>query len=393
MKQILLKKGKEISLQRKHPWVFSGAVAKEDEGIENGEHVEVLDSKQRFLGIGHYQNYGSIRVRILSFVSQSINTEFWSIRIALARSVREEQGLPNETTNIYRLIHGEGDFCPGLIIDVYGSVAVIQCHTMGMYRERKSIKEALIEVFKDKLSAIYDKSADVLKNVEGLKNEYLFQSNQMTHASTLENDIVYAIDWEQGQKTGFFIDQRVNREYVQHFSKGKRVLNTFCYSGGFSLAALKGGAEYVLSVDSSADALKSLEGNLKLNPFVKPDRHDFKQADVIKTLKDIPGEFDCIILDPPAFAKSRKAKHKAVQAYKRLNKIALERIAPGGILFTFSCSQVIDKMLFRNSVTAAAIEVGRNVRIIKQLEQPGDHPVNVYHPEGEYLKGLILYVE
>jgi 23S rRNA (cytosine1962-C5)-methyltransferase len=393
MKAIKLKSGKEISLKRRHPWVFSGAIAQADDNIAEGEKVSVLSSSGELLGIGHFQPQGSISARILTFSNEKIDAKFWVKRINSALEARKSQGIFSEETSIFRLIHGEGDFLPGLIIDIYGDTAVIQCHTLGMHLETETISQALQQVFGDSLKAIYDKSGDLLKNHEHILNRYLFQQENTSPAVYLEHGIAYSIDWERGQKTGFFIDQRENRLKLQQYCKGKKVLNTFCYSGGFSLAALKAGAEKVVSVDSSAEALKSLEVNLTLNSFVVPKRHESLQADVIKTLKEIPGDFEVIVLDPPAFAKNRKSKHQAVQAYKRLNKVALERIASGGILFTFSCSQVIDKELFRNSITAAAMEVNRNIRIIDQLHQPGDHPVNICHPEGEYLKGLVVHVE
>ncbi|GAB3666330.1 class I SAM-dependent rRNA methyltransferase [Echinicola sediminis] len=389
--RITLKKGKEVSLKRKHHWVFSGAIANSPSDLSNGQLVSVYSSKGEFLGIGHYQN-GSISVRIISFEKRVIDGQFWEEKLQAAYRMRTKIGLTeSQSTTVYRLVHGEGDQLPGLIIDFYNGTAVIQAHSIGMYQHCQEISQALQKVYGDSLKAVYDKSAESLsKSQVQAENHFLFGSPKTN--IVLEHGAKYEIDWEKGQKTGFFIDQRENRKLLGNYSEGKKVLNTFCYSGGFSIAALQAGAKEVHSVDISAKAIELTEKNLQLNEGLE-GKHASKVADVIKYIREIDQDYDVIVLDPPAFAKNMKARHNAVQAYKRLNAEALKHIQPGGILFTFSCSQVVDKQLFAHTITAAAIEVGRNVKILEYLSQPADHPINIYHTETEYLKGLVLYVE
>ncbi len=389
--KLILQKGKEVSLFRKHHWVFSGALAKKEEGIQNGDLVSVYSSKNDFLGIGHYA-LGSIMVRIISFEERAIDSTFWTEKIRAAHAVREALHLTQQKeTTVYRLVHGEGDGLPGLIIDYYNGTAVIQAHHIGMHQHLQAITEALRAVYGKQLKGVYDKSGETLPKAEAVpSNEWLWGKAETDLVK--EYGAAYKIDWEKGQKTGFFIDQRENRKLVASYSKGKKVLNTFCYSGGFSVLALQEGAAEVHSVDISQKAIDLTEENVALNAGFK-GKHQSIVADVVKYIREIGDDFDLIILDPPAFAKSLKARHNAVQAYKRLNAEALRKIKPGGILFTFSCSQVVDKRLFANTITAAALESKRNVRILHQLSQPADHPINCFHPETEYLKGLVLYVE
>jgi len=387
---IKLHKGKEISVFRKHHWIFSGAIAEKEESLQNGDLVQVHSQKGEFLAIGHFQ-YGSIMVRIISFTQELIDGEFWAKKLQEAYHVRESLSLTdNDQTNVYRLVHGEGDGLPGLIIDYYNGTAVIQTHHIGMFKQGKEIALALQKVFAEKLQAVYDKSAETLPKNSGVENRLLYGTPQTNLVN--EYGCQYEIDWEKGQKTGFFVDQRENRNLLASYSKGKKVLNTFCYSGGFSVAALKAGASEVHSVDISSKAIELTEKNVALNPGFY-GKHQSVVADVVKYIREIADDFDIIVLDPPAFAKNIKARHNAVQAYKRLNAEALKRIKTGGILFTFSCSQVVDKFLFANTITAAALEAGRSVRILHYLSQPGDHPINIFHTESEYLKGLVLYVE
>lgn len=388
--KIKLLKGKEISVYRKHHWIFSGAIAQKDENLQNGELVQVFSDKDEFLGIGHFQN-GSIMVRLISFKEVTINEEYWTERIQKAYQVRESLGLTNnDETNVYRLVHGEGDGLPGLIIDFYNGTAVIQTHHVGMFKHVKEIAIALQKVYGNQLEAVYDKSAETLPKNIGVENRLLWGKPNTNLVQ--EYGCTYEIDWEKGQKTGFFVDQRENRNLLAKYSKGKKVLNTFCYSGGFSVAALKAGATEVHSEDISAKAIELTDKNVDLNSGFT-GKHKSTVADVVKYIREIDLDFDIIVLDPPAFAKNLKARHNAVQAYKRLNAEALKRIKSGGILFTFSCSQVVDKQLFANTIIAAAMETGRNVRILHYLSQPGDHPINIFHTETEYLKGLVLYVE
>ncbi|MDF2159312.1 class I SAM-dependent rRNA methyltransferase [Algoriphagus sp. CAU 1675] len=389
--KIILKKGKEISLKRRHHWVFSGAIAQMEPNLESGQLVEVLSSNKEFLGIGHFSN-GSIMVRIISFEKREINQSFWNEKIASAYSLRKSLGLTeNPETNVYRLIHGEGDLLPGLIVDFYNGTAVIQAHHIGMHQHVSEVAQAIQNTYGDKLSGVFDKSAETLpKNLGISSNEWIIGKPETDLVQ--EYGATYRIDWEKGQKTGFFIDQRENRKLLASYSKDKKVLNTFCYSGGFSVLSLLEGAAEVHSVDISPKAIELTEENINLNSQIK-EKHESKVADVVKYIREIGDDYDIIVLDPPAFAKNIKARHNAVQAYKRLNAEALKKIKTGGILFTFSCSQVVDKALFTHTITAAALESGRKVKILHQLSQPADHPINIFHPETEYLKGLVLFVE
>jgi len=389
--KVILQKGKEHSLRRKHHWVFSGAIARHEEGILPGNLVSVYSSKNEFLGIGHFAQ-GSIMVRILSFEEREIDVEFWKEKLGQAYAVRKALQLTDqEYTSIYRLVHGEGDGLPGLIIDYYQGTAVIQAHTLGMHTQVTQITEALKLLYKSSLEGVFDKSAETLpKSGEQVENTWVW--GKAKSAVVKEYGASYAIDWEKGQKTGFFIDQRENRKLVAEYAKGKKVLNTFCYSGGFSVLALLEGAKEVHSVDISPKAIALTEENIALNGGVE-GKHKSIVADVVKYIRDIGDDYDMIVLDPPAFAKNLKARHNAVQAYKRLNAEALKKIKKGGILVTFSCSQVVDKQLFTHTLTAAALESNRNVRILHQLSQPPDHPISSFHPETEYLKGLVLYVD
>ncbi|MFD2035925.1 class I SAM-dependent rRNA methyltransferase [Belliella marina] len=390
--KIILLKNKEISILRKHHWIFSGAIATRDNDLKNGQLVQVISAKDQFLGIGHFQN-GSIMVRMISFVEEPIDRLFWQKKIKSAFAVRQSIGLTdNEETSVYRLVHGEGDGLPGLIIDYYNGTAVIQAHSIGMHQHIEGISQALREVYGKKLSAIYDKSAETLpKNISGIENKLIFGEPQTNLVK--EYGCVYEIDWEKGQKTGFFVDQRENRHLFGKYSAGKKVLNTFCYSGGFSVSALKAGAKEVHSIDISAKAIELTDRNVALNASEFKGEHQSIVADVVKYIKEIEQDYDVIVLDPPAFAKNIKSRHNAVQGYKRLNAEAFKHIKSGGILFTFSCSQVVDKQLFANTITAAALESGRNIRILHYLSQPSDHPINIFHQETEYLKGLVVYVE
>lgn len=395
LKSIVLNKGKEASLTRRHPWLFSGAINRiisdNGEAPAIGELVEVVDYKNNFLALGYFSE-GTIAVRIVSFVKTAINQTFWNNKVQAAYDVRKSLNLTDNTsTNMYRLMHAEGDGVPGLIIDFYNGTAVIQAHAIGIYNALDEISKALQKVYGDQLIAIYNKSAESLSKQtnEEVPNEYIYQ-NGKPQLIGLEYGNQFNLDWINGQKTGFFLDQRENRKLIADFSKNKKVLNTFCYSGGFSVFALKAGAKEVHSVDSSQKAIDLTDGNIKLN---KLKNHQSFVSDTMDYLKENTIDYDVIILDPPAYAKNQKAKHNAIQGYKRLNTMALKQIKPGGILFTFSCSQAVHRKLFYDTITAAAIEVGRNIRVLHHLSQPADHPVNIYHPEGEYLKGLVLYVE
>jgi 23S rRNA (cytosine1962-C5)-methyltransferase len=400
MHKIILKKGKEEPVRRFHPWIFSGAIFKmipdDEKGkIEEGDVVQVIDFKGNTLAIGYY-NDGSIAVRIISFEALEINQNFWNAKIQNAYNFRSRLGLTHsQSTTCYRLIHAEGDGLPGLIVDIYGAVAVIQCHAIGIHRQIECLKTALIQVFGGALKAIYDKSFETLppqySSQISLKNSYIF-GEMAVPLVVSENDCQFAIDWETGQKTGFFIDQRDNRALLSRYAKDKTVLNAFCYSGGFSVYALKAGAKSVDSVDVSQRAIDLTDKNVLLNN-VSQTEHRSVTADVLQFLKDNKNKYDVMIVDPPAFAKTIAKRHNAVQAYKRLNAMALRQITEGGILFTFSCSQVVDKQLFYDTIVAASIEAGRKVRVMHSMTQPADHPVNIFHPEGSYLKGLVLYVE
>ena len=391
-KKVYLKPGKEESLKRFHPWVFSGAIAKVEGEPEEGEIVDVYTSKKEFIACGHFQ-IGSIAVRVLSFRQEEIGHDFWKHRLEVALDLRRSLNLvDNPENNTYRLVHGEGDNLPGLIIDVYGQTAVMQAHSAGMHVYRMEIADALSEVMGDIVKHIYYKSETTLPYKADLGPENGFIKGGSPENVALENGLKFHVDWLKGQKTGFFVDQRENRHLLERYSKGRNVLNMFCYTGGFSFYAMRGGANLVHSVDSSAKAIDLTNQNVELN-FPGDERHQAFAEDAFKYLDRMGDQYDLIILDPPAFAKHRDALRNALRGYSKLNAKAFEKIKPGGILFTFSCSQVVDKKDFRNAVFTAAAQSGRSVRILHQLTQPGDHPVNIYHPEGEYLKGLVLYVE
>lgn len=391
-KNIYLKKGKEESLKRFHPWVFSGAIAKMDEGIVEGEIVRVITSTGDFIAVGHYQ-IGSIAVRVLSFHDVAIDDEFWCSRLDSALKMRIAVGIAdNAANNTYRLVHGEGDNLPGLVIDCYGETAVMQAHSVGMHVNRMEVAQALSRVMGDRLKNIYYKSETTLPFKADLGQENGFILGGDADNVAVENGLKFHIDWLRGQKTGFFVDQRENRSLLEHYAKGKSVLNMFCYTGGFSVYAMRGDAKLVHSVDSSAKAIELTNENVNLN-FPDDSRHEAFCEDAFKYLDDHDQQYDLIVLDPPAFAKHRAALRNALKGYTRLNVKGFQRIKHGGILFTFSCSQVVTKDNFRNAVFTAAAQAGRKVRILHQLHQPADHPINIYHPEGEYLKGLVLYVE
>ena len=392
-KKVYLKPGKEESLKRFHPWVFSGAIARVEGEPEEGEIVDVYTSKKEFIACGHFQ-IGSIAVRVLSFVQETIDHEFWVRKLAVAKDLRVALGLiGNPQNNTYRLVHGEGDNLPGLIIDVYDHTAVMQAHSSGMHVYRMEIADALSEVMGDVIENIYYKSETTLPfKADLLSTENGFIKGGSPENVAMENGLKFHVDWLKGQKTGFFVDQRENRHLLERYAKGRNVLNMFCYTGGFSFYAMRGGANLVHSVDSSAKAIDLTNENVELN-FPGDARHKAYAEDAFKYLDRMGDQYDLIILDPPAFAKHRDALRNALRGYTKLNAKAFEKIRPGGILFTFSCSQVVNKENFRNAVFTAAAQSGRSVRILHQLTQPGDHPVNIYHPEGEYLKGLVLYVE
>lgn len=392
-KKVYLKPGKEESLKRFHPWVFSGAIARVEGEPEEGEIVDVYTSKKEFIACGHFQ-IGSIAVRVLSFVQETIDHAFWVRKLSVAKDLRVALGLiGNPQNNTYRLVHGEGDNLPGLIIDVYDHTAVMQAHSAGMHVYRMEIADALSEVMGDVIQNIYYKSETTLPfKADLLSTENGFIKGGSPENVAMENGLKFHVDWLKGQKTGFFVDQRENRHLLERYAKGRNVLNMFCYTGGFSFYAMRGGANLVHSVDSSAKAIDLTNENVELN-FSGDPRHKAYAEDAFKFLDRMGDQYDLIILDPPAFAKHRDALRNALRGYTKLNAKAFEKIRPGGILFTFSCSQVVNKENFRNAVFTAAAQSGRSVRILHQLTQPGDHPVNIYHPEGEYLKGLVLYVE
>lgn len=391
-KNIYLKKGKDESLKRFHPWVFSGAIAHMDDGIEEGDIVRVITNSGDFIALGHYQ-IGSIAVRVLSFDDIVIDDEFWKQRLAAALLMRQCAGIAdNPENNTFRLVHGEGDNLPGLVIDCYGKTAVMQAHSVGMHVCRDVIARQLVEVMGSRIENVFYKSETTLpfKADLGQENGFIYGGSDDNVA--VENGLKFHVDWLKGQKTGFFVDQRENRKLLEHYAKGKTVLNMFCYTGGFSFYAMRGNAKVVHSVDSSAKAIELTNANVELN-FPGDKRHHAFCEDAFKFLDSAENKYDLIILDPPAFAKHRAALHNALKGYTRLNVKAFEKIKKGGLLFTFSCSQVVTKDNFRNAVFTAAALAGRNVRILHQLHQPADHPINIYHPEGEYLKGLVLYVE
>lgn len=386
---LTITKGKEQSILRKHPWVFSGAIADETTELQDGDLVCLTTKKQQVLGIGHFQ-HATIAVRMLSFDYETIDQAFYERRLQNAFELRKRIGLLRADNNIFRLCHGEGDQLPGLIIDYYAGVAVIQCHSIGMYKQVELIAAALVQVLGKDLKAIYSKSSDTLPKRQEVQDAYLYGALEVPHLA-LENGVKYHIDWINGQKTGFFIDQRENRALLGKYAQGKKVLNTFCYSGGFSLQALNNNAELVHSLDSSKKAIALTDGNVALNGF--ESKHASIVDDAMDYMKDLPEDYDIIVLDPPAFAKHRDKRHQAIQGYKRLNAHAIRQIKPGGFIFTFSCSQVVDTQLFTNTVIAAAIEAGRSCRILEQLHQPADHPIQAFHPEGAYLKGLVIQID
>ena len=397
MDKVILRPRREESILRFHPWVFSGAIARIVGTPAEGDLVTVYSSDDRYLATGHYQ-IGSIAVRILSFDEDPLAPDFWEKMVRRAFQVRVACGLHgSETTNCYRLVHGEGDGLPGLIIDYYDGVCVLQAHSVGMFKAKGAICEALQAVYGDSLRAVYDKSSGTAPFKAGLElvDGYLYRAPGFTadEQVVLENGNRFCVNWNEGQKTGFFLDQRENRAHVGRLAKGRTVLNLFCYTGGFSIYALQAGAVHVDSVDSSRKAMDMVDRNVALNGFT-PDRHTSYCADAIEFLRDVPeGKYDLMIVDPPAFAKHRGALKNALRAYQRLNAAAISKVAPGGFVFTFSCSQVVDKEAFALAVFSAAAQCGRSVRILDRLNQPADHAVNIYHPEGEYLKGLLLYVE
>ena len=408
MIKVILRKGREESVRRFHPWVFSGAVAEIQGSPAEGDIVGVYSSDGTFLASGHYQ-IGSIAVRILSFDENINSPDFWKIMISRALKVRIAAGLAEGSgrcadghtaageTDCYRLVHGEGDNLPGLVIDYYAGVCVVQAHSVGMFRSRKQICEALQYIYGDSLKAVYDKSSGTVPFKAGLDpvDGYLYRRDGFDDSefSVYENGHRFIVDWTEGQKTGFFLDQRENRALVEKYAAGRNVLNLFCYTGGFSIYALAGGALSVDSVDSSRKAVALVDRNVSLNGFGE-ERHSSLCCDAIDYLKNVPeGKYDLMIVDPPAFAKHRGALKNALRAYQRLNAYAISKVAPKGLVFTYSCSQVVDKEAFALAVFSAAAQTGRSVRILDRLNQPADHSVNIYHPEGEYLKGLLLYVE
>ena len=391
-KLIILRKGKDESLKRFHPWVFSGAVHHIEGDPVEGDIVEVLNSDGRFIALGHWQ-IGSIAVRILTFNRQKIDTGFWKKRLASALDVRRSIGVAGTTyNNMYRLVHGEGDNLPGLIIDIYGQNAVMQAHSVGMHVSRMEIAQALKAVMGDDLKAVYYKSETTLPYKASLGQENGFILGESNDNVAIENGLKFHIDWLKGQKTGFFVDQRENRALVERYAHGRKVLNMFCYTGGFSVYAMRGGAKLVHSVDSSAKAVELVNANVELN-FPGDNRHEAFAEDAFRFLDEMDGSYDLVILDPPAFAKHKDALKNALRGYTKLNVKALEKMPSGSILFTFSCSQAVNKDQFRMAVFTAAAMAKRKVRILHQLHQPADHPINIYHPEGEYLKGLVLFVE
>ena len=391
-KSIYLKKGKEESLNRFHPWIFSGAIHHMDDNIEEGELVNIFTASNEFIAVGHYQ-IGSIAIRVLTFSKVEISYDFWCDRLSSALKMRQNVGIAdNKVNNTYRLVYGEGDYLPGLVIDCYGETAVMQAHSVGMHVCREEICRALIKVMGERIKHVYYKSETTLPFKAELGQENGFMYGETDNDIAIENGLKFHVDWLRGQKTGFFVDQRENRNLLEHYAKGKSVLNMFCYTGGFSVYAMRGQAKLVHSVDSSAKAVELTNRNIALN-FPDDLRHEAFCEDAFKYLDNNDNKYDLIILDPPAFAKHRAALRNALKGYTRLNVKGLQRIKHGGILFTFSCSQVVSKEHFRNAVFTAAAQAGRKVRILHQLHQPADHPINIYHPEGEYLKGLVLYVE
>ena len=391
-KNVYLRKGKEESLLRFHPWIFSGAIHHMDEGIEEGDFVRVISSAGKFIAVGHFQ-IGSIAVRVLSFRDIVIDGEFWKERLKSALEMRISIGIAdNPQNNTYRLVHGEGDNLPGLVIDCYGETAVMQAHSVGMHVCREQICNALVDVMGNRIKNVYYKSETTLPYKAELNQENGFIYGSTDNNVAVEHGLKFHVDWLKGQKTGFFVDQRENRQLLERYAKGKSVLNMFCYTGGFSVYAMRGEAKLVHSVDSSAKAIDLTNDNIELN-FPGDKRHEAFCEDAFKYLDANDNKYDLIVLDPPAFAKHRSALRNALKGYTRLNYKGFQRIRQGGILFTFSCSQAVNKEQFRAAVFTAAAQAKRKVRILHQLHQPADHPINIYHPEGEYLKGLVLYVE
>jgi 23S rRNA (cytosine1962-C5)-methyltransferase len=388
---IYLNKKKVAAVKRFHPWIFSGAIQKMERPIEDGELVEVRVTGGEFLAIGYYQN-NTIAIRILSFEKELIDENYWEKTLRSAYNLRDSLELVNnEDTNSYRLIHAEGDGVPGLIIDVYNTTAVIQCHSIGIHQRIEMIKSALLAIYGNKLEAIYDKSKETLPKeyAQTMENSYLH--GEPDNQTVKENKNMFFVDWALGQKTGFFLDQRENRKLLAQYAPNKSVLNTFCYSGGFSIYALGVGASLVHSVDISQKAIDWTDKNVEINGY--KNKHESYAQDVLKFLKQTEESYDIVVVDPPAYAKSKKARHNAVQGYKRLNAEAFKKVKSGGLMFTFSCSQVVDRVLFHNTIVAAALESKRKVRVLHHLSQPADHPMNIYHTEGSYLKGLVLQVE
>ena len=397
-KTIVLKKGKEDSLARRHPWIFSGAIHHADNDLQEGDVVRVVSIQGMFIAIGHWQ-IGSIAIRVLSFEDEKIDEEFYCKRLKSALDVRNSIGLlrgncTDETSinTTYRLIHGEGDNMPGLVIDIYGDTAVMQAHSVGMHVDRMIIAQSLKKIMGDSLKSVYYKSETTLPFKADLGQENGFLIGSSHNDIAIENGLKFHIDWLKGQKTGFFVDQRDNRTLLEQYSKGRKVLNMFCYTGGFSVYSMRGGAELVHSVDSSAKAVELVNRNVNLN-FPNDSRHKAFSADAFKFLDEMTCSYDLVILDPPAFAKHRDALKQALRGYTKLNAKAMEKMPHGSILFTFSCSQAVNKEQFRTAIFAAAMQAGRKIRILHQLHQPADHPINIFHPEGEYLKGLVVYVE
>jgi len=390
--KVVLKSGKDDAVLRQHPWVFSGAIKKVYGPTQEGDIVDVYNNKDRFLGTGHWGT-GTIAVRVFSFTPIDLDANFWKQKLHTAYKVRKSLNLiDNPNTNVYRLVFAEGDGLPGLVIDIYNKTAVIQAHSVGMFKLKDDIAAGLQEIYGNKLDTIYVKSKESLpKNLNfDVENHFIIGNKESD--VVVENANKFEVNWVKGQKTGFFIDQRFNRELVGQYSKGKKVLNTYCYTGGFSIYALRGDATEVHSVDSSKIAIELTDENVRLNAF-SGDKHKSFAIDTMSFLNEMEDSYDLIILDPPAFAKHRDVRHKAIQGYKRINAAAFKKIAAGGILFTFSCSQVVDRRLFESTVLAAAIQSGRKVRVLHHLSQPADHPVSIFHPEGEYLKGMVLFVE
>jgi 23S rRNA (cytosine1962-C5)-methyltransferase len=388
-KEIQLKHGKDAPIKRFHPWVFSGAIQKQDDNLVDGDWVNVINIKNEYLGCGHFHK-GSIAVKLLSFQPILDLQQFWEDKFQKALDLRKSLALND--TNAYRLIHGEGDFCPGLIIDIYDGVIVFQAHTIGMHQSRNEISTALQKVFGSSIRAIYDKSKETLPSdyAQNCTNQYIYGDSQVPH-EVKENGIKFSVNWVTGQKTGFFIDQRENRHSLAQFAKGKNVLNTFCYSGGFSIYALLAGANKVISLDASAKAIDLVNENIKINQLDSAN-HLALVGETLPYLKNTEEEFDIIILDPPAFAKSVGTKHKALQGYQKINELAMKKIKKNGLIYTFSCSQVITRDLFYNMLVAAGISVGREIQVIHQMTQSPDHPINLFHPESNYLKGFVLKI-